>query len=134
MQLRRIEERDLDAVRRLRNVNRQWFFFDGEVTTEQHRSWFAALDEGPMRFYVMEEQGEIVGTVSVKDTPEGTEFGNLIVDDRYRGQGFALQALSELTSESGTYFSNILPDNAASIAALQRVGFTLEHVVLVKRV
>jgi RimJ/RimL family protein N-acetyltransferase len=134
VQLRPIEERDLDAVRRLRNANRQWFFYDREVTPEQHRAWFDGLGDGPMRFYVMEEDGEVVGTVSVKDTPDGTEFGNLIVDDRYRGHGLALQTLEELTSEPGIYFSNILPENAASIGALQRVGFSLEHVVLVKRV
>lgn len=134
MRLRPIEERDLDAVRRLRNANRNWFFFSDEVTPEQHRRWFDSLPGSATRFYVMEENGAVVGTVSVKDMPEGTEFGNLIVDDAHRGKGFAQQALNELTSKPGTYYSNILPGNEASIGALERAGFSTAHVVVVKRV
>lgn len=135
MKLRPIEERDLDAVRRLRNANRQWFFNDREIQGEEHRAWFEHLGESSMRFFVMEEDGEVVGTASIKEGPDGsTEFGNLIVDDRYRGRGFAQQALQELTSRPGTYFSNIQPSNAASIGALERADFEVEYVVLTKRV
>ena len=135
MRLRLIEERDLDAVRRLRNENRDSFFFNREVSEEQHRRWFENLLASPMQFYVMEEDGDVVGTISViPGLPAGNEIGNLIVGEAHRGRGFALQALTGLTTEPGTYFSNVLPENDGSLTVLARVGFAPEHVVMVKTV
>jgi RimJ/RimL family protein N-acetyltransferase len=141
VQLRLIEERDLEAVRALRNSNRRWFFDDREVTPAQHRRWFEALAGGPTRFYVMEEDGEVVGTISLKALADGTELGHVIVSAGRRGRGLARLAIERLTASPGTYLVDVRAGNQAAIALYERTGFSrerrglpLEHVVLVKRV
>ncbi len=123
MRLRLLEERDLEAVRALRNRNRHAFFRDEEISPAEQRAWFETLARRPVRFYVIEEDGEVVGTVSVTETETGTELGNLVVDERRRGRGLMRRALSELTAEPGRYFGLVKPDNVDSLRVFERAGF-----------
>jgi RimJ/RimL family protein N-acetyltransferase len=130
MRLRLLEQRDLERVRELRNRNRSWFFDDAEITAEQQQRWFESLPGRPLRFYVIEEDGAVAGTISVTETREGNEIGNLILDEAYRGRGLMTQAVARLTEQPGRYFSRVKTDNAASVGVFLRAGFTEEHVVL----
>lgn len=132
MILRPIEERDLEVVRRLRNESRSWFFFDGEIDAEQQRRWFAQLPGQGVRFYVIEVDGSVVGTASARDTPEGTEIGNLLLDPAQRGRGLMHQAVDELTRAPGTYFGLVKPDNENSIRVFERSGFAGRYLRLEK--
>jgi RimJ/RimL family protein N-acetyltransferase len=133
MQLRLLERRDLETVRELRNRNREWFFDDREVTAERQREWFESLARKPVRFYVIEEDGRVVGTISVTEMPEGREIGNLLLDDAYRGRGLMSRAIEQLTEEPGTYFALLKPDNASSLRVFERLGFRSRHVYLERR-
>jgi RimJ/RimL family protein N-acetyltransferase len=132
LHLRLVEERDLETVRGLRNRNRRWFFHDAEISSEQHAQWFAGLVGGPTRFYVIEEDGLVVGTISVTETGDGKEVGNLVLDDRYRGRGLMHRALAQLCAEPGTYFARVKPDNADSLRVFAKAGFAAEYVRLVR--
>jgi RimJ/RimL family protein N-acetyltransferase len=132
MHLRPLEERDLEFVRELRNRNREWFFDDQEITADAQRRWFDSLKDRPIRFYVIEEEAIAVGTVSLKDTPEGLEVGNFLLDDRYRGRDLMRQAVEQLTATPGRYVSHVKAGNERSLRVLQKTGFTLASKTLTK--
>lgn len=134
MELRPLEERDLEAVRELRNDNRRWFFHDAEISSEQHRHWYAALADAPVRFYVIVEDDEVVGTISATDTPEGVEIGNLVVRRTHRGRGLMRRAIDEVTSAPGRYYARVKSDNADSLRVFERGGFETAYLVLEKDV
>lgn len=133
MRLRLIEEGDLETVRELRNRNREWFFDEREITATQQAAWFASLREKPIRFYVIEEDGAVVGTISVAESEDGMELGNLIVDDRYRGRGLMAEAVAELCRAPGTYFARVKPGNEASAHVFERAGFAVRHLHFERR-
>jgi RimJ/RimL family protein N-acetyltransferase len=126
MRLRLLEERDLDAVRELRNRNRQWFFDDAEVSVEQQRKCFAGLASRATRFYVIEDDGVVVGTISVTERGRGFEIGNLVLDEAHRGRGLMGQAVADLTRTPGRYFAEVKPGNDASLRVFERAGFVPE--------
>lgn len=134
MELRPIEERDLEAVRLLRNESRRWFFFDGEIDADMQRRWFERLATLPVVFYVIEIDGAVVGTASLTETPEGLEVGNLLLDPAVRGRGLMRQVVAELTAAPGTYTAQVMPDNASSIAVFEASGFSVRHLQFEKRV
>ena len=105
MTLRPLSAEDLETVRRLRNDNRDHYFDSREITPEQQARWFAALAGKPVRFYVIEEGGAVVGTISVTDTPDGREIGNLVLDAAYRGRGLMTAAVTQLISDGADYFA-----------------------------
>lgn len=130
MRLRPLEPADLEVVRELRNRNREWFFHDQEITAEQQRRWFEGLASRPVRFYVIEEDELVVGTISVTETPEGREVGNLLLDEAYRGRGLMSRAIEQVIGEPGKYFALVRPDNANSLRLFERAGFRARHLYL----
>ena len=134
MQLRPIEERDLEAVRVLRNESRRWFFYDGVIEPDDQRRWFERLATLPVAFYVIEVDGAVVGTASVTETPDGKEIGNLLLEPAARGRGLMRQVVAELTATPGTYVAQVMPDNASSIAVFEATGFGVRRLHFEKRV
>lgn len=133
MRVRPIEEEDLEAVRQLRNRNREWFFDAGEVSVAQQAAWFESLRSKPIRFYVIEEAGAVVGTISVAERDDGREIGNLILDEGYRGRGLMADALAELCRAPGTYYARVKPGNEASAHVFERAGFAIRHLHFERR-
>src|SRR5579883_2202796 len=101
MELRPLEEADLEIVRELRNRNRGWFFHSAEISADEQRRWFRSLGGRPVRFYVILDRGEVVGTISATDTPEGIEIGNLLMRETHRGRGLVRRAIDRLTTAPG---------------------------------
>lgn len=133
MKLRRLVADDLEVVRKLRNDNRAAFFDDATISAEAQQRWFARLNERPVAFYVIEVDGAVVGTISITDTSEGREIGNLVLDRNHRGRGLMTEAIRELTREPGRYFAMIKPGNQPSLAAFDRAGFQAEAVRMSKQ-
>ena len=133
MILRPLAAGDLEAVRRLRNQSRDAFFDTAEISAEQQARWFANLKGRAVRFFVIEEGGEVVGTISVTETGRGREIGNLVLDHRYRGRGLMTEAVRELTVEPGNYFAEVKPGNQQSLAVFERAGFFTSAIRVDKR-
>ena len=123
MQLRPLAEPDLDTIRLLRNRNRQFFFYDAEISPAQQAAWFRSLRDNPIDFYVIEEDGAVVGTISANTYPEGIEIGNLLLDESARGKGYMRDAVRQLTTEPGHYFAKVKVGNTPSIAVFIDTGF-----------
>jgi RimJ/RimL family protein N-acetyltransferase len=128
MQLRPLAEADLEFVRELRNANREFFFHDGEISPEQQRQWFRMLGTKPIDFFVIEDDGAVVGTISAKHSPGWVEIGNLLLVPAARGKGVMRQAVSQLTKAPGRYFSEVKPDNERSLATFRATGFTVASI------
>jgi RimJ/RimL family protein N-acetyltransferase len=125
MQLRPLAEADLEMVRRLRNANRQFFFYDAEIDAAQQASWFRALAAKPVDFFVIEDGGAVVGTVSATRSADGIEIGNLVLDAAARGRGLMRKAVQQITTAPGHYFAEVKAGNTASRAVFEATGFTM---------
>jgi RimJ/RimL family protein N-acetyltransferase len=123
MRLRRLTADDLERVRQLRNASRHAFFDSREISADEQRSWFDRLAHKPVAFYVIEEEAQVVGTISVSDTAKGREIGNLVLDEAFRGRGLMRQAVEQLTAAPGIYYAEIKVDNDASHAVFRETGF-----------
>ena len=124
MRLRRLAEGDLEFVRLLRNANRQFFFTDTEISADEQRAWFRLLGSKPIDFFIIEEDGAPVGTISAKRSPGWIEIGNLLLTPEAQGRGLMRQAVRELTAAPGRYFSEVKPDNRKSVAVFEATGFS----------
>ena len=124
MRVRRIERDDLPLVRRLRNDNRHWFFDDREISQEEHEAWYASLAERGVDFFVLEEDGRVIGTISVSERHDGREVGNLTLDEDYRGRGLMTEAVRQVCSGPGPYFARVKHGNGASAAVFERASFS----------
>lgn len=125
MQLRPLAEADLEIIRQLRNTNRKFFFDDAEISVAQQAAWFKALAINPIRFYVIEDAGAVVGTISANTYPDGIEIGNLLLHRAARGKGLMREAVRQLTTEPGHYFAKVKSGNTPSIAVFTDTGFTV---------
>jgi RimJ/RimL family protein N-acetyltransferase len=123
MQIRPLTAADLERVRQLRNQSRGAFFDDREISPGDQAAWFERLPTRPVRFFVIEVDATVVGTISLTETPDGVEVGNLVLDPSYRGRGLMQGAVTQLTSEPGTYIADVKPDNDSSRRVFEATGF-----------
>ena len=122
---------DLEFVRQLRNRLRHWFFDSRPVSPAQHRAWFDRLKQQPeAAFYVIRLDGVPVGTISLRETSEGTEVGNLMLNESARGRGIMQDVCRQLLVPGRTYFARIKPENLPSLKLFMRLGFALTQVVM----
>lgn len=95
--------------------------------------YFAARDEGPWRVWAITRAGDdtAIGFVAAGERRRGVaEIGYLVAREAV-GQGIATEAVGAVTDRlfadgCRRVFADTDPDNAASIALLRRLGFTLE--------
>lgn len=102
-------------------------------SVEELRADFAVRDQGNWRSWTITRPTDdrAIGFVSTGERRPGVwEIGYLLGRD-WQGQGFAREAVSAMIShlfEMGQrrVFADTDPDNRASIALMERLGFTLE--------
>ena len=134
MRLRPLTRDDLEAVRRLRNANRHAFFDDREVSADDQARWFARLGDRPVKFFVIEAADRVIGTISLTETMDGREIGNLVLDPAFRGQGIMRRAVEQLTTEPGTYVAEVKAGNEASLGVFAATGFEATVIRMTKQV
>ena len=77
----------------------------------------------------------MVGTISLSARGRDVfEVGNLILDERYRGQGLMRAAVEQLTLAPGTYIAEVKIGNEPSFAVFRATGFSESAVTLRKDV
>lgn len=132
MEMRPLQEHDLEVVRQLRNANRAAFFHSDVISVEEQRRWYTRLQALPLRFFVIEEDDHVIGTISISASGSPKEIGNIIIDEAYRRRGLMRRAIEELTADAGDYICRVRPENEASLITLSRSGFVPAYVTLVK--
>ena len=136
MHLRPIARTDLERVRLLRNQSRASFFDSREISEVRQRDWFESLPSKPISFFVIEEDGMVVGTISVTVRVDDHEIGNIILDPAYRGRGLMRRAVAQLTAAPGDYFADVKAGNTPSLNVFRATGFSEEpagDVVLMRK-
>lgn len=126
MKIKKLKERHLDALRQLRNKNRQWFFNKSTITPTQQQAWYNSIrNDTKIRFYIIEVEDEVAGSLSLTKTKEGIEIGNVLLDNRFRGQGIMTKAIRKLIkNKNKDFFARILLENIDSQNLFERCGFT----------
>jgi RimJ/RimL family protein N-acetyltransferase len=122
--VRRLEAEQLDALR-------SWYD-DAELArrlTYPTDEWYAAVSgEGQQCWVVFDDSGTIVASMQV-DREADVGYIALAVKPELRGRGIGSAALWAFITGPGRQYSilegRIAPDNAASIACVQKCGFRM---------
>ena len=103
-------------------------------TVEELRAYFAQHREGEWRAWAVTRSGDdrAVGFVAAGEKRQGgvTELGYMVVPEA-QGRGVAREAVAGLVGQlfsegQRRVFADVDPDNRASVALLERLGFRLE--------
>jgi RimJ/RimL family protein N-acetyltransferase len=122
--LRTLAEADLEIIRLLRNRHRHAFFDDREITPDAQRQWFASLPGRSVEFFVIEEGGTVIGTISVTTSAAGKEVGNLLLNTAYRGRGLMQRAVAQVTAAPARYVAHVKAGNTPSLRVFRAAGFS----------
>lgn len=139
--LERLESKDLELLRKLRNGNRHSFFDVRHVSPEDQRVWWHRYQhEWPstVEFYSIHLNNTLtVGFLSVRHLKTITmahppyvlqikEIGNILLQLRYRGRGIMHEAITEarrLHDPLTFWVSFVKDDNQPSLRLFERQGF-----------
>lgn len=125
MDIRIITKEDLAFVAWLRNANRKYFFNSEEVTKEQQKEWFQNIKQkGSLSFFIIWLGEQRIGTISCERKKAGVRIGNVILDEKHRGQGLLKTVMSLIEQDFGPNFElEVRADNAQAIRAYEKLGF-----------
>lgn len=134
LELRRLEQADIEQVRQWRNDPAVSQFMQSRtlITPEMQSRWFAGLDRDRQFFYIVQAQGRDVGLVNLKDydaSARRAEGGIYIADTRLRDGHVGLAAVLAMYDwgflELGleTVVAHILSTNSRAIRFNQALGF-----------
>ena len=108
----------------LRNAHQKWFFDSRSVTAAAQRKWFARLQtQTEVEFYVIWIDAEPIGMVSVTETEDAVEIGNLSLAEPYQGRGLMQAACCQLMRPDRSYRARLKPENDRSRRLFERLGF-----------
>jgi len=105
------------------------------VTVEQREAWFRQHDHGRFPVFVMEDQDEVTGWVSLSPYRPGRQAlahvaeVSYFVERSHRGKGLGMKLLSHAVEVAPRYGFSVLvalllSTNPASIRLLERNGFS----------
>lgn len=126
MKIVKLKKHHIEALRILRNNNREYFFNKKLITPARQESWFNSLESNKdVQFYVVEENKLVIGSLSLKKTPEGIEVGNVILDNNFRGKGIMTNLINELVKKSKgkVFYARVFLTNTDSQKLFERCGF-----------
>lgn len=119
--LRTITKSDLEWARKLRNKNRTFFFDHRLISKKQQQNWFTGLTYS---FFVIECNGESIGTISIRKVLGRHEIHNVIIDKKHRRKGIIKRAIAILEEKYGTpLFVDVHIRNSGAVAAYKKLGF-----------
>ena len=132
MKIKRIKEKHLESLRKIRNANREWFFNKDIISQESQLSWYKSIkDNAKIKFYIIEIDEEVAGSLSLTKTKSGIEIGNILLDDRFRGKGIMTEAIKKIIkNKNKKFYARIILENTASQNLFERCGFVKSAYIL----
>lgn len=133
IQLRPLEEADLELLRLLRNKNRHFFINKNEITADQQSTWFKQYlaKNDDIMFAIRCPTMGFAGAIALYDIDfkkSSAVFGRIVVSEnapRFTGT-YAIEALllfARNILKIKTITCSVLKDNQRAIAIYERVGF-----------
>lgn len=144
--LRLIEEKDIDWLRETRNKYRESFFDSAEISNEQQRMWYRDYKElGTDRMYIVElKDSTPIGTIAIYNIDIGrrtAKLGRFLLMAEYRGKGYAEEAAKlavDIAMNDIRLFKlnvEVYLENMDAIAIYARVGFkTGKPVIILEKI
>lgn len=87
VQLKPLEQKDIELLRELRNQNCKYFLSQGEITEEEQKNWYQRYlsknDDIMFKIVKKKEPERFIGAVALYDidlSAKTAEFGRIIVD------------------------------------------------------
>ena len=139
--LREIEEKDIEIVRTWRNRNRMWFFNKNLISKQQQEQWYSEYkNRNSGKFFIIELKNKLpIGTVSlynIDSTVKEAELGRVLIgEEKFHGRGYMTEAIFTL-SKFG--FENLMlnriylhtfVDNKKATNLFEKCGFTKEEIL-----
>ncbi len=139
IELREIDESDLELLRRWRNdpsISR-WFFSETRISRRMQREWYARYrtNDAEILFMICRD-GETLGTIGLCDIVRRhrkAQLGRfLIADPGHRNRGFGKKAVLRLLEYAfcaqglNRVYLEVFESNAAAVRAYQACGFEVE--------
>lgn len=131
--LRPIEEKDLEMLRTMRNAYSTSFGDAGYITKEQHRKFYDKYQESQTdRMFIVElKDGSAIGTIAIYNIStmdRSADVGRVIIIDEQRGHGYAEEAVKlicSLADKMRLYKLRVWAylDNIDAISVYARCGF-----------
>lgn len=122
-------DEDVETLRQIRNSGRQWMTRNtAEITPEQQRAWWAALDHATTKVWLFSESATDVGYGLLR-IEQGRAWCSLAVLPRHQGHGYgtAIYRWLALRWRGRDIWAEILADNTPSIRAALRAGFQIAY-------
>jgi RimJ/RimL family protein N-acetyltransferase len=133
LNLRPIEQKDMDTLRSWRNAYSQNFGDGGYVTKDQQKMFYEKYHESSTdrMFIIQLKDGTQIGTIAlynISTTDRTADVGRVILLDEHRGQGYAEEAVKlvvGLADRMRLYKVRVWAylDNLDAIAVYSRAGF-----------
>ncbi len=148
IQLKLLEEKDIELVRKWRNEYHENFFDASLVSKSQHRQWYEHYVETAGRdyfFIIQLKDGTDIGTISLYNisiSDRTADLGRLLLIDNYRGNGYMQEAINKILdiafNDMRLYKVRVAThlDNIQAIATYAACGFitTTRPVVMLEKV
>jgi RimJ/RimL family protein N-acetyltransferase len=98
--LRSIEESDQENLRRWKNANAQYFFYQKTITPKQQEEWFRGyLGRQEDALFIVHAAGEDIGCMGIRLLDDTWDIYNVILGEtQFGGKGYMGQAMSVLCS------------------------------------
>lgn len=131
--MRKATVEDAKAFSMIRNAEDtfKWFFSGKKFTAREVAKWLGGLDPKTDEVYMVEFEGELVGTCSIYNidwTQKSAEIGRIVVQGSKRGKGLGTRVLNEVVqicTAKGLkmIYANIMKNNVSSQKAFTKAGF-----------
>lgn len=132
--LQPLDEDTSERYRILRNKPEicKWFVFQGEISAEQQLRWFANYINNPndVMFSIFSKQHGFIGANSIYGIHDAeAEYGRLIIDPAYSGNGYGVKAthaaamIAKYQMGLASLNLEVYSNNYAALKTYQKVGF-----------
>ncbi len=129
LELKPLQEADLEFVRQLRNACRENFFDNRYILGWQQKEWFKKYEKDDLfTIYLIWKDGFRVGTISEKFSRDDGDFspielGNLMLIERERGKGVMSWAIKQIVTPGLFYVAFVKQGNSPSLHVFEKAGF-----------
>lgn len=133
--IRLINENDLDFLRESRNKYRDNFFTHDYISKQQQKAWYEKYKSvfgKDLMFVIQTKDGTKIGAMSIYNIDTATriaDFGRMFVITEYQGEGYAKEAIELLVDFAFNTLRlwklklAVFLDNSDAIALYNSVGF-----------
>lgn len=133
--LKPLEEKDIEMIREWRNKYKEHFFDAGEISKDQQRQWYEKYRDSAGKdymFIIQFKEGTPIGTIALYNIAIAeriAELGRVLLLEEFRGHGYAEMAVKmvlELAFEKIKLWKVKVSahwDNLDALAIYARAGF-----------